>query len=236
MKFLVRNFNIVLIVGVAALTGFIVFQMKDSGVAVTDNRVAIEPADPFSPIDTSDWITYRDEELGIEFKYPQDIGITIQQDGEPPLGRGRAKIISLERNMRQFAFWAGVSPDYAEYAMESTPFLYIGPSLTGNNDDINNALRNFFYLPLGIEKVTLCNLQGVGFYSFIKGYEYAFNYTYIIPYKKNDYSNLQFSSSLIDSLPEDTSLSKEVRDALAKTWFMESIEKDPIRQKFDFIK
>ena len=85
VKMFDKKFIITISIIIAALLivgiGYIlVGQKSDQKQGVGDNSNQTEPEVMVSDVDTSDWQTYRNEELGFSFRYPKDWDMETNND------------------------------------------------------------------------------------------------------------------------------------------------------------
>jgi len=187
-----KEITVVGIAGFAliALIGFLLFLEVKPGQPVVNTNTAPPMVD--EGVDTSDWLTYRDEELGIEFRYPSNAKIATSRE-ITNFDAGKRKNINIILDDTTAANFIATSADYKEGISEGFGYIYSGKTLDHslNSEQIINTLASdldVFSTPIK-ENLNIRNA-----FSFYVTYGYGgffYSKSYLISIDTENYSNLQ---------------------------------------------
>jgi hypothetical protein len=185
-----------------------------------ENSDNIEEGNEKEDIDTSNWLTYRNEEYGFEFKYPKEYTIKINKEGVMDIGK-RQDINILSNSDNVIISFITTSKDYTEGISEGCCFYYSGDKIDENSSiiEINKSID--MLNPISIQKTTIDNRFTVRFYS-VKSYnDFWVIDSLLIPLNKKGY-NLLISSKNIYSIMKNENYTMDK----IKELFIQKIKKD----------
>ena len=115
-----------LIVGIGYI---LVGQKSDQKQGVGDNSNQTEPEVMVSDVDTSDWQTYRNEELGFSFRYPKDWDMETNND--------KSEIVSVSNYF--FNKHSNQDGSRVSFSLEENNYKTFGEWLDNNMDIFENT-------------------------------------------------------------------------------------------------
>lgn len=144
-------------------------------------------------INTSDWQIYRNEDLGLAFSYPINYLIKEETDLAGFDTGKRRDIYVRSKNGQNILSISVTSKDYSEGVSEGCCFYYSGNSLDieTNLDIIVELISDLE--PINIEQIKIGDQEGVQFFS-LKSYDSMWIVdSILIPYNRNEFTNLLIS-------------------------------------------
>ncbi|MDX9893788.1 MAG: hypothetical protein RB292_05295 [Patescibacteria group bacterium] len=165
------------------------------------------PSTTTEEIDTSDWLTYRNEEVGFEIRYPSDVSINMNK--ELSFDTGEKRYISLKSKINSFSMsLVATTPDYVEDAGEGCCFYFSG--LPISSFDNYNFLK--FFSPFNIENIVVDNTIGLKFFRVNYYVSFWISRTVIVPIFNSRFTNILINSPevyLVDELGLDENIKQE---------------------------
>lgn len=178
-------------------------------------------------IDTSDWQTYRDEELGIEFRYPKSYSVKVLNELQDFDSGYRKDISVVGDDYREVITFSAASADYREGVGEGSPSYYA--SLPINNSlplvDLDKTLKVFF---TASSFPSVASIDGKRIFVFFKVQMYGsglYQKAFLTDLQNQKYSNLLIVESQGKPLTSDAeSAPQENRSQLISRFY--ALERD----------
>ncbi|HCM67716.1 MAG TPA: hypothetical protein DIS62_01770 [Candidatus Kerfeldbacteria bacterium] len=190
-------------------------------------KLAVRPQT--EEIDTSDWLTYRDEELGISFKYPANYSVSIGRELQG-FDVGLRKNISVAHGDDVVLGLIATSADYGEGVGEGTKGYVNGQPVDLNDFENLYALLNDNYIAASQPRpVRLNEIIAARYFYAVSGLGSAWiNEGIILPLESNKYSNVVINLPIVTSTPSSFySQNRDEMKLVTKKWFEEAITSLP---------
>jgi len=206
--------GIIVLIGVGAVWGeeIVAYLQLDDNVVESQpiSQMKEIPEQPLlneNNIDISDWKTYRNEELGIEFKYPDEWGnVIIKFMDESKYVKGKQYILKFTNDSSR----SNGDQITAHIFIKSIDYRFEGPTdgsdisinkidLEKSNTELLTALMRPGTVDMFVQKITISDKKGVYIkesFVYLDGNEYELVY-YIFPkYDKNNLLNFVLSGDI----------------------------------------
>ena len=180
-------------------------------------------------IDTSNWKTYRNEELGFEFMHPSNCKVDINNNVEI-FDTGKKTVVSLSDRCENKIIFTFTSEDYSVGVGEGCCFYYPGsPIDVSSLDKINILVKDF--KPMDVKKIKISDRDAIHFYG-SKGYVDRSLVDYILlPYSRDGFANLLIESpALFTSQYEEGKTSEtqeqEIVESFNNQKYLKNLDRD----------
>lgn len=154
--------SILVLAVIVLAVSFWFWAQKQKNTQKPVEEVIVNQEQKNTDIDTSDWKTYRNEELGIEFKYPDDWNIYTEGDNYANLNWSQSKerpgfqimVRQNPGNSTVFDFYNGIKENKKIQGNEGLINWYEASYSNFKEIYIDNIKAINFISPVGIEELT----------------------------------------------------------------------------------
>lgn len=180
--------------------------------ANTNQNINSTPTPTPSPsamteIDTSNWQTYRNEEIGLELKYPLGYEVVLKKELDSfDIGKKREILIKSTDGQNILPINIMVtSKDYSEGVGEGCCFYYSGRKVNSSLSIQELSLLLEKFQPFNLHKRTVEDLNALEFYRINSYVDFWGVESILIPYAHIDFANILISGPtlIVAGTPED---------------------------------
>jgi hypothetical protein len=185
----------------------------------TEENRELSPAKEEKPVEANkkmdqdthpDWEVYKNDEMGIEFKYPKDLEIRERREmADLDIGK-KLEISAIKADKHRSVFSIEfTSKDFGEGISEGCCYYFSGETLDLglSNEEVEKNINAQFEKKAPIKNLKRLSIGGKNGVSFFKLSSYIGNVihqAFIIPISNEIYSNAFISSPSLDGFGDET--------------------------------
>lgn len=179
------------------------------------------------PMVIGEYIPYKDDELGVNFLYPDNYRVKITEEMED-LDQGKIRYLRVISPEQKLIFSIrAVSRDYSQGVREGCCFYYAAEPIDLELPENELVEKLYDFRPFNLRKDSLYAKKSLRFYSIKEYFDYWIIDSILLPMKNNKYSNMLITGPIIKTISTDNdveAVKKSVSEEIAKGKILEQEE------------
>ncbi len=183
-------------------------------------------------IDTSDWLTYRDEELGISFRYPYNLSVKSGVGSPNVLTEGDSRWIAVSSGADPIVTFFATAPNYSPVIGEGTRQFFVGPrvAISGDISPLDELMKKNFFAASSPLLMKFNNFNILSFYYLYAYGTASYRRAYLVPLNHPVYTNLMMTDGEKTTFTnEDGDSQVDFSDSELFEWFYDQERNDKLR-------